>query len=91
MLPVVSGRAATRRQILIYTLLLVPLTLGPAVMGFAGPLYGLAAAVLGGVFVAGAVRLQRWVLLLGCLEERFRDDDEIARFERRVRRVAVSA
>jgi heme o synthase len=37
-LPVVSGEAETRRQILIYSLLLVPASLLPWLFGFAGGL-----------------------------------------------------
>ncbi|MDH3594524.1 MAG: heme o synthase [Rhodospirillales bacterium] len=59
MLPVVAGKAATRRQILIYTLLLFPLALTPAFIGLAGPAYGAAAAVLGGLFVLSALRVRR--------------------------------
>jgi protoheme IX farnesyltransferase len=59
MLPVVAGKAATRRQILVYTLLLFPLTLAPAFIGIAGPAYGAAAAVLGGLFVLSAIRVRR--------------------------------
>jgi protoheme IX farnesyltransferase len=59
MLPVVRGAQETRRQIVLYTLLLVAVTLLP----FAGQLFGLfylgAAVVLGGAFAAGAVRLAR--------------------------------
>jgi protoheme IX farnesyltransferase len=57
MLPVTSGEAATRRQILIYSLVLAPLALAPAATGLGGPIY-LAVAVLGGVaFVGLAIRL----------------------------------
>jgi protoheme IX farnesyltransferase len=57
MLPVTSGEAATRRQILIYSLLLVPLALSPAFTGLGGPVY-LGIAALGGLgFIALAVRL----------------------------------
>jgi protoheme IX farnesyltransferase len=59
MLPVVAGRAATRRHILAYSLLLVPLTLAPVVLGMAGLFYGTAAALLGGLFLLLAWRLQR--------------------------------
>ena len=59
MLPVVAGEAETRRQILIYSLVLVPVTLAPLPIGLAGPLYGIVAAVLGALFVAGAVDLWR--------------------------------
>ncbi|HYI84993.1 MAG TPA: heme o synthase [Acetobacteraceae bacterium] len=47
MLPVVSGARATRLQILLYTLLLAPLGLAPWALGFAGPAYAVAAALLG--------------------------------------------
>ncbi len=54
MLPVVAGPDETRRQILVYSLLLVPLTFLPAVMGFAGVLYALTAIGLGLVFLMRA-------------------------------------
>jgi protoheme IX farnesyltransferase len=47
MLPVVSGAKETRRQIVAYTLLLVPLTLTPWLVGYSGPVYAIAASVLG--------------------------------------------
>ena len=59
MLPVVAGLAETRKQILIYTLVLVPITLSPWFMGFAGVVYGAGAALLGGLFTMFAVRLWR--------------------------------
>jgi protoheme IX farnesyltransferase len=59
MLPVVAGAAATRRQILIYALLLVPVTLAPVFVGLAGWGYGAGAAVLGAAFVALAALLAR--------------------------------
>ena len=40
MLPVVAGERETRRQILLYTLLLAPLGVAPWLLGYAGPLYG---------------------------------------------------
>ncbi|MGB7578256.1 MAG: heme o synthase [Pseudolabrys sp.] len=52
MLPVVSGDASTRRQILLYTLILVPLGVAPWAFGYAGALYGIAAVVMGAVMVA---------------------------------------
>ncbi len=59
MLPVVAGRAETRRQILIYTLILAPLAMAPVGLGFAGWLYGTVAAVMGLAFVALAVQILR--------------------------------
>lgn len=57
MLPVVAGEKATRRQILLYTLLLVPLSLLPFILGGAGLVYGIAAGVLGLGFLALALRV----------------------------------
>ncbi len=57
MLPVVAGRAATKRQILAYTLALFPLALAPSFLGLAGWLYGAMAAFMGGLFVLLALRL----------------------------------
>lgn len=47
MLPNVAGEAATRRQIFAYSLVLVPVTAAPGLMGFAGPVY-LGASLLAG-------------------------------------------
>lgn len=55
MLPVVAGRLETRRQIVIYSALLVPLAVLPSVMGFAGAFYGATAILLGAVFMALAL------------------------------------
>jgi protoheme IX farnesyltransferase len=57
MLPVVAGTNETRKQIVIYSALLVPLTLVPTLMGFAGGLYLMAAVVLGGTFLSSAIRV----------------------------------
>lgn len=51
MLPVVSGEAETRRQIMLYSLALVPVTLLPGFLGFAGALYMGATAALGAGFL----------------------------------------
>lgn len=59
MLPVTAGPAETRRQILIYTLALVPLALVPWFIGLTGQVYLVTAAVLGLAFVAGAVAVWR--------------------------------
>ena len=59
MLPVVSGRRSTLRQILAYTVLLVLVSLLPTALGLVGLTYGLSALVLGLVFLAYAVRLWR--------------------------------
>ena len=59
MLPVVAGLESTRTHILAYTLVLVPLTLLPVALGFAGLVYGAIAAAFGLGFVTLAVRLWR--------------------------------
>jgi len=59
MMPVVHGETETRRQILLYTGLLLVLTLLPVVFGFFGILYAAAALLLGAGFVSLALRLQR--------------------------------
>src|ERR1700742_1830879 len=51
MMPVVRGERETRRQIVLYTLLLTFLTLLPVVFGFFGAFYGVVAAILGGAFI----------------------------------------
>ncbi len=61
MLPVVAGKPATRRQILIYSLLLLPLTLLPCLIpaefGGAGLFYGVSALLLSSLFLALALRV----------------------------------
>jgi protoheme IX farnesyltransferase len=47
MLPVVAGCAETRRQILLYTGVLVPVSLAPWLLGHAGLLYGVVAVAAG--------------------------------------------
>ena len=59
MMPVVAGRASTKRQMLAYTLILVPVSLTPALLGGAGLVYAAGAAVLGLMFIASALRVLR--------------------------------
>jgi heme o synthase len=59
MLPVVSGRAATTRQILVYSALLVIVSVLPWVLGFAGPIYGVMATICGAPFLWLAFQLSR--------------------------------
>jgi len=59
MLPVVAALPATTRQILIYSALLVPTSMLPWALGFAGTIYGVAAAIGGAVLVVLALRLRR--------------------------------
>jgi len=51
MLPVVSGDASTRRQIMLYTLILVPLGVAPWAFGYTGALYGVTAIVTGAIMI----------------------------------------
>ena len=65
MLPVVRGEHEAKRQILLYTVLLVAVTLMLFVTGALGALYLAGAAVLGGAFILFAVlnlrdRRRRW-------------------------------
>ncbi|MBN8910124.1 MAG: heme o synthase, partial [Rhodospirillales bacterium] len=57
MLPVVAGAKETRKQIVLYTLLLVPLSLAPWMLGFSGMIYAASAAVLGAGFLAAVWRV----------------------------------
>jgi protoheme IX farnesyltransferase len=57
MLPVVAGPRETRRQMLLYTLMLWPASLGPWLLGLAGPLYAVSVAALSLAFTGAAVRV----------------------------------
>jgi protoheme IX farnesyltransferase len=59
MLPVVAGSKETRRQILLYTIVLMPLTLLPWALGLTGMVYGLSALALGLAFLWHVVRVVR--------------------------------
>jgi protoheme IX farnesyltransferase len=59
MLPVVAGTAETKRQILIYCILLVPISIVPCAIGFAGAIYGASAGVSGAMMVLLAMQLCR--------------------------------
>ncbi|HXP31680.1 MAG TPA: heme o synthase [Stellaceae bacterium] len=59
MLPVVAGPEETRRQMLIYTLILWPIALAPTVLGVTGWIYGGAALMLSALFTAAALRVLR--------------------------------
>jgi heme o synthase len=65
MLPVVAGPAATKRRILIYSALLVPISLLPWALGFAGGIYGTTAALGGTLLIGLAFQLSR-----SCINER---------------------
>ena len=59
MLPVVSGAAETRRQILIYSVLLVPIGVLPSFIGLGGLFYLATSAVLGAIFLVLAANVYR--------------------------------
>ena len=54
---VVAGEVATRRQILLYAALLLPLSVLPWLIGGTGVIYGVSAAVLSLAFLALSVRV----------------------------------
>src|SRR5580704_15780134 len=58
MLPVVAGAQETRRQILLYTLLLAPLGAAPWLLGYAGAVYGIVALIAGAVMIVLALRVR---------------------------------
>jgi protoheme IX farnesyltransferase len=57
MMPVSAGERETKRQMLVYTALLLPATLLPVGIGMSGALYGVAAMVLGISFAGHAWRV----------------------------------
>jgi heme o synthase len=59
MMPNVAGNRSTQRQILVYSVLLALSGLLPFALGYSGPVYGLAAAVLGALFIRDAWAVDR--------------------------------
>ncbi len=59
MLPVVAGPRETKRQMLLYTLVLWPVSVSPWFLGISGAVYGAGSLVLSGLFTACAVRVWR--------------------------------
>ncbi|HUI35697.1 MAG TPA: heme o synthase [Stellaceae bacterium] len=59
MLPVVAGARETKKQMLLYTLVLWPVTASPWLLGLAGPVYAAGAGALSLVFTLCAVRVWR--------------------------------
>ena len=57
MMPVVAGQHSTRRQILIYAVLLLPLAMLPFWIAGAGVVYGASALVLSAIFLMLALRV----------------------------------
>ena len=66
MLPVTHGLAHTRRAILGYSALLVPVTIAPTLLGLAGWVYGGTAIGLGAAFLVLAVKVSRSTATLAC-------------------------
>jgi protoheme IX farnesyltransferase len=59
MLPNVAGRDETRKQILLYTLVLLPLTFLPALLGVSGIFYVSGVALLSAIFIFYAINVYR--------------------------------
>ena len=59
MMPVVAGEASTKRQMLVYTLLMTPIVLAPSFIGLTGMVYAVGASVMHGLFIVSAVRVLR--------------------------------
>ncbi len=59
MLPVTAGATATKRQMLVYTLILLPISLIPVMIGFSHTLYAVAALLLGIRFILHAWQVNR--------------------------------
>jgi protoheme IX farnesyltransferase len=59
MLPVVAGPRATKKQMLVYTLVLVPVALAPTLLGAVGWLYGGVAVALSAGFIGHAIAVWR--------------------------------
>ncbi|MCP5372365.1 MAG: protoheme IX farnesyltransferase [Hyphomicrobiales bacterium] len=59
MLPVVSGVRETKKQIIIYSVLLLPITLVPSFIGMSGWVYGVGVAVLGLMLIRHSVQVWR--------------------------------
>jgi protoheme IX farnesyltransferase len=57
MMPVVAGHKSTRRQILIYAVLMLPIAMAPFWLGVAGWLYGASALLLTAVFLLLSLRV----------------------------------
>jgi heme o synthase len=57
MLPVTHGKAYTRLQVLLYTLILFAVSLLPYVIRMSGALYLVSALILGGIFLGYALRI----------------------------------
>ncbi len=70
MMPVVAGHHSTRRQILVYAMLLLPLSLAPFWFAGAGPVYGASALLLSSVFLLLSLRVAVFRGLAGDMDMR---------------------
>ena len=59
MMPLVHGRYETKKQILLYSIVLGPLGIVPFLLGTLGTVYGATAALLGVLFIGTAWRVMR--------------------------------
>ena len=57
MLPAVAGECTTKWQMLAYTLVLLPVTLLPSMLGYSGWIYGISALLLSSFFIFTAIRV----------------------------------
>jgi protoheme IX farnesyltransferase len=57
MMTVVAGEKSTKIQMLVYTLLLLPLSVSPWILHLAGPIYGVSALLLGLFFVFASIKV----------------------------------
>jgi protoheme IX farnesyltransferase len=57
MLPVVAGHAETRRQILLYSIVLAPVSASPWLLGYSGLLYGVTAIAAGATMIGLSLRI----------------------------------
>ena len=59
MMPLVHGRYETKKQILLYSIVLCPLAIVPFWLGTLGAVYGATSALLGVLFIGAALRVMR--------------------------------
>ena len=59
MMNLVKGEKSTKRQMLAYTFLLLPVAVAPAFIGLVGPLYGVIAILLSSGFIYTAFQTLR--------------------------------
>ena len=57
MMPVIAGESSTKKQMLLYTLLLFPVAVAPFALGYAGWLYGGISSLLGLFFIYTSIKV----------------------------------